>query len=157
MMSTWHLSPWSCSGEHGLRSRDLSQPIRGQRLGPCDQSEPAPVRDLAECEVIFPTQSELSGLNCWELSLHWSVTMASNKHEVGGGRRTLISDILFAGGENWFRSRFRSLWPGSVVGGGARVMVWRRMGGGRERCRQGLLEPVNALLSNTKLTELSRD
>ena len=31
-----------------------------------------------------------------------------------------------------------------------------RMGGGGERCRQGLLELENALLSKTKLTQLTR-
>ena len=79
--------------------------------------------------------------------------MTSNKHEVGGRWRTLISDILFAGRLELVQVAVTRV----SGGGGARVMVWRRMGGGGERCRQGLLEPVNALLSNTKLTEPSRD
>ena len=43
-----------------------------------------------------------------------------------------------------------------MVGGGARVMVRADGRADGERGRQGLLEPV-ILLSNTKLTELSRD
>ena len=41
---------------------------------------------------------------------------AINTGWAGGG--TLISVILFAGGENWFRSRPCDQWPGSVVGAG---------------------------------------
>ena len=40
--------------------------------------------------------------------------MASNKHEVGGGWRTLISDILFAGRLELVQVSV----PGSVAGAG---------------------------------------
>ena len=53
-MSTWHLSTWSRSGD--LRLGQSEARDRGLVT--------APVCDLAECEVIFPTQSELSGLDC---------------------------------------------------------------------------------------------
>ena len=151
MMSTWHLSTWSRSGDLRLgqweaRTRSLvtnKSPLR------CVISRNA--------KWYFPHRANyqvwiVENFRCidpWQ----WR---AINTGWAGGG--TLISVILFAGGENWFRSGGPVTSDQGQWWGRGRVMVWRRMGGGGgERCRQGLLEPVNALLSNTKLTELSRD